>query len=217
MLGALGRYLGPERFRRYHHLSSKETRILDVGCGNNSPALSKKYFPKCDYTGVDYKEPDDLSEIDRFLKVDLNGSLEELEGLEDGSYDLIFLSHVIEHINSVERLLPVLAHKVSSTGKIYVEFPSVRSLSLPSMHGTLNFCDDETHIRVHTVENIANILLQCGLRIEYGGRRFNWVLAALTPVVYLYKILISKPIEGYASAFWDVCHFADVVIATPRE
>ena len=45
-------------------------------------------------------------------------------------------------------------------GCIYIEFPSVRSLNLPSMRGALNFCDDKTHLRIYSIQEVANILLQ---------------------------------------------------------
>jgi hypothetical protein len=40
----------------------------------------------------------------------------------------------------------LVSRKLKPGGLIYVEIPSIHLLVLPSMQGTLNFCDDETHI-----------------------------------------------------------------------
>jgi SAM-dependent methyltransferase len=214
--------LGPEKFRHFSRWRFEPIDILDVGCGNGSPSLAKEYFPHCNYTGIDVEDPAaaEINSIDTFVKIDLNKS--ELSSLDakliDNSYDLIIISHVIEHLYDVEVLLKILCAKLRpNSGCLFIEFPSVRSLALPSMEGTLHFCDDATHVRVYSVLEISNVVLSCGCRVLFGGRRRNWLLALLSPFIWVCKVMITKPKEGKASAFWDLLGFADIVIARKNE
>ena len=68
-------------------------------------------------------------------------------------------------------LLAALTAKLKPGGSIFVEYPSVRSLSLPSMPGTLNFCDDHSHVRVYDLKEVANVLLANGMLITKAGTR----------------------------------------------
>ena len=64
--------------------------------------------------------------------------------LADNHYDLIILSHVIEHINNGLDVVERLSKKLKFGGHIYIEYPSLKSLQLPSAQGSLHFCDDDT-------------------------------------------------------------------------
>ena len=52
-------------------LSSPALRILDIGCGNNSPTVTKRWFPGCHYAGADiqrYNNSDaDMAAIDHSI------------------------------------------------------------------------------------------------------------------------------------------------------
>ena len=104
----------------------------------------------------------------------------------------------------------MVSKNLNSKGCLYIEFPSVRSLNLPSMRGTLNFCDDPTHCRVYSVREIANVLLLNRLSIIKGGRRFNLISIVLMPLrLFLFIIFRKSP----AGAFWDLLGFADFEFA----
>lgn len=64
-----------EKFRYVSHLRNKPIKILDVGCGNRSPQLTKKYFPYCEYHGIDREiynlTETDLKLMDKFYILDL--------------------------------------------------------------------------------------------------------------------------------------------------
>jgi len=77
-----------------------DKRLLDVGCGDYSPQCTQMMFPKMDYWGVDVNR--ELStyfeDKDKFFEVDV-----EREGLpfEDNMFDIVVLSHVLEHLRDV--------------------------------------------------------------------------------------------------------------------
>jgi len=43
----------PMKFRFVRGKLAPGARILDIGCGNNSPTVTKKWFPGCHYAGAD--------------------------------------------------------------------------------------------------------------------------------------------------------------------
>jgi hypothetical protein len=79
------------------------------------------------------------------------------------------------------------------------------------MYGTLNFCDDPTHIRVYSVIELANFLLANNFRIIRAGTRRDKVLIMTFPLRLGLKILVNRKIGG--GDFWDVLGFASYVYA----
>jgi hypothetical protein len=92
---------------------------------------------------------------------------------------------------------------------MYVEFPSVRSLAFPNMAGTLNFCDDETHVRLYDVKDVANTLLDSSLKIIRAGRRRCLDLILLLPIKVSRATVRRNTLFG--GLFWDLLGFADFV------
>ena len=46
-------------------LKSARPRLLDIGCGNHSPRITKTYLPQCEYHGVDNRRWNRDAEDDR--------------------------------------------------------------------------------------------------------------------------------------------------------
>ena len=193
--------------------SNREINYLDIGCGNHSPSITKKLFPKWNYSGVDRDDyaidSHDKESMLRYYKIDL--TCEPLDCLPNGFYDVIMMSHVIEHLPNGLNVLEDLVVKLKSGGMFYIEFPSVRSLSFPSMPGSLNFCDDPTHVRVYSIHEIANLLLANGCRIVRAGTRRDKVRIFLCPLVALVKLFRDGKLSG--ASFWDLFGFSEYVYA----
>jgi len=191
-------------------------KVLDVGCGNKSPSITTSLFPKIEYFGLD-KEDYNLTIEDkrilenRYFHVDLE-NLPELDSLlPDDYFDFIIMAHVIEHTTRGVEILEILAKKLKVGGGIYIEFPSVKSLAFPSMPGTLNFCDDPTHVRLYDIKEVANTLIKCGFKVIKAGTRRNFIRCLLTPMILIYQLIKHKKI--YGDAFWDILGFAQFVYA----
>lgn len=188
--------------------------ILDIGCGGNSPYLTKIIFPFSRYVGIDrdfnyHNNAEAINLIDRKINHDLNGNIEILqESLENESFDIIIFNHTIEHTSKGLEILDLVTQKLNPGGCIYIEFPSVRSISLPSMRGTLNFCDDNTHLRLYSIREVANTLLANNCSIINGGRRLNWISIIAFPVRLLICLFQKKSPAGI---LWDLMGFADFV------
>jgi SAM-dependent methyltransferase len=214
-------YLAPTRYKRFlRRYAGKSVKLLDVGTAAESVALAKHWLPQCRYFGLDITDAhlsdDDRASMEALILADLES--DPLDRLEDGFFDVIVMSHVLEHLVGGLPALERLCRKLAPGGHIYVEFPSVRSLNLPEARHTLNFSDDTTHIRVYDIKEVANTLMSSGLRVIRAGRRREW-LRVLLSVATLPRQLSCYLKEGrlHGIGLWDIMGFADFVFARRPE
>lgn len=209
----------PMKFRYVKkRLTSASPRILDIGCGNGSPSLTKKWFPRCHYSGADiqrYNLSDaDVAAMDEFYPVGADGS--GYDTIPESSYDLVILNHVIEHMANPMPVLAKLCGKLREGGYFWIAFPSLRSLTLPhSVDETLNFYDDPTHIYLPQIQEIANVLLANGMSIVHAGRSREGVLTSLADCFKLLKRRLVRALTGKFSGrgLWYILGFEDHVLA----
>jgi SAM-dependent methyltransferase len=204
-----------------HRLPSTSLRILDVGCGNNSPSVTKRWFPGCHYTGADIQrynlsELDDAA-MDEFFLLGTDGT--GYDALPEASYDLVILNHVLEHMQDSAQILAALCTKLKVGGYIWIAFPSLRSLALPSSEDeTLQFCDDPTHVYLPDVREVANVLLGHGVKVVHAGRSREGFLTTLGDVLKLVKRSLRKAMTGKFSGrgLWYLFGFEDHVLGQRR-
>jgi 2-polyprenyl-3-methyl-5-hydroxy-6-metoxy-1,4-benzoquinol methylase len=202
-------------------LTMPSPRILDFGCGNHSPSITKRWFPGCHYTGADIQrenlnEADDAA-LDQFFLLSADGS--GYEAIPDSAFDFVILNHVLEHIRDPRPILTALCAKLKPGGYLWIAFPSVRSLSLPSScDETLQFCDDPTHVYVPAVREVANILLANGVNILHAGPSREGFLTTLGDIFKLLKRMFRKMVTGRFSGrgMWYLLGFEDHVLGQRR-
>jgi len=108
----------------------------------------------------------------------------------DGSMDAVTCMQLIEHLGDLTLLLHEAARLLKPGGRIYFETPHPKSLTLPSPRGraagsfTLNFYDDPTHVRVVTMEALAQQARSVGLAAVGSGISRNWLFAAAYPFYF---------------------------------
>ncbi len=195
-------------------LATKEPGILDVGAGSHSASITKQWIPKCQYTGIDISREYDNTEedfklMDEFIEMDLTKL--KFDAIPDNKYDLIIMSHVIEHLYNGDEVIAGLVSKLKSGGVIYIEFPSERSVKFPSMRETLNFYDDPTHCRIYTVKEVSELLTGKGLKVVSAGVRRQLINILVMPVKIIVQLITKRYVR--AGVFWDLYGFADHVIA----
>jgi SAM-dependent methyltransferase len=188
--------------------------MLDIGAGNHSATRTRSWFPRCRYTGLDrdrhyHNDAADFALMDAFHEVDLTAL--DFGAIPDAAYDVIMMAHVIEHLGNGDEVVRGLCPKLRPGGLFYLEFPGPRSLKLPSMRGTLNFHDDDTHVRLWTRAEVERALTAGGLQIVESGTRRDAFRIAVTPL----RVVVSFARRGWVpgSAFWDLLGFADRVVA----
>lgn len=207
----------PVRFDILNYwLSKTNIKVMDVGCGNGSPIKTKQYYPNNYYSGIDITEPsldeNNLDLIDNFYLLNLDK--DDLSILSNQSFDVIIMSHIIEHLERTPKVINQLVNTLNDGGVIYIETPHPRSVNFPSMKGTLNFYDDPTHKRVYPVETIIPLLESQGLHVIKSGTRRSLKRILLFPFYYLW--VSYKGLEP-ATVFWDLLGFAYFVVAEKKK
>jgi SAM-dependent methyltransferase len=195
-------------------LSGSGLRILDIGCGNNSPVTTKRWFPGSHYSGADIQHynlsDQDLAAMDAFYLLDFGS--ESYSSIPDSSFDFIVLNHVVEHMTMAESILAVVCSKLKPGGYVWIAFPSLRSLSLPPATGTLQFCDDPTHVYVPSVRVVSNILLANEVKVLHAGRSKDFIRimigAAILPWAFLKRLITGRL---SSKGLWYILGFEDHV------
>lgn len=187
-------------------------KLLDIGAGNHSASKTKRLFPNCAYYGLDLDKsynnsPEDFAAMTQFYEMDLTKL--QFNSLPNDYFDAIWMVHVIEHLHNGDEVLLALLPKLRSGGFLYVEFPGKKSTTLPSMHGTLNFHDDPTHVRVYSARDLSNLLGKAGLKTLAAGTRRNWYYILGMPLRIIGHLTKGKKLQG--NIFWDLLGFAEFV------
>lgn len=131
--------------------------ILDVGCGAGDNARRiRETRPEVRIVGITHSEEEAVLAAPHFEKI-IVGDLEQLDiDRLDGTFDLLILSHVLEHLRDpvqvIRRLLPLLA----PAGHVLVAVPNTLEWRsrLALMRGRFDYAAhgifDRTHLRFFT-------------------------------------------------------------------
>jgi 2-polyprenyl-3-methyl-5-hydroxy-6-metoxy-1,4-benzoquinol methylase len=208
------RHLVPSKIAltRPYLTCSDSLRILDLGCGNHSPTAFRTAFPKCEYVGVDRRlynlSPVDLTNLDRLIQTDLDTT--SLAEVSDDNFDLVVVSHVLEHLHRGCGLLDVAIPKLRKNGILFVAFPNPDSVNFPSLPGTLNFYDDTEHVTLLSISEVERAVSRNGLQVVRSGttrRARNLVLMPLRSALSILNGGLRGP------PLWDLFGFEQFVVA----
>lgn len=196
------------------YLKGKNWNILDIGAGSHSASITKEWIPSCHYTGVDLpgsyeNDAKDFKAMDEFIEMDLTEL--NFDKIPNDRFDLLIMSHVIEHLKNGDEVVKGLVPKLRSGGLMYIEFPSERSVDFPSKPETLNFYDDPTHCRIYTVKELEGALKEKGMLIKSSGIRRQWINILLMPFKIIYQKLTKGFVRG--GVYWDYYGFAEYICA----
>ncbi len=189
---------------------AKSFKLLDVGAGNHSATRINAIFNACEYYGLDMSKDynnsaSDFNIMKGFYELDLTTL--DYSQVPNNMFDGIWMAHVIEHLYNGDKVVPKLVEKLKIGGYFYIEYPGIKSTTLPSMHGTLNFKDDDTHVRVYSVKELKQIFEQNGCEVLSCGIRRNWVYILAMPLRIVVSLITKGKLQG--NLFWDVLGFAE--------
>ncbi|HET6311089.1 MAG TPA: methyltransferase domain-containing protein [Candidatus Nitrosotalea sp.] len=188
--------------------------MLDVGAGNHSATLTTKWLPRCSYYGIDRSraynnDQTDFDAMQNFWEMDLTSLA--FDDIPDDFFDALVMSHVVEHLRNAHEVIIGLIPKLKLGGLLYIETPDPRSAGMPSMNGTLNFFDDETHVHLFNLRELYNVILPAGCTVIRSGRRRDPWRVVLSPSFAIYRRVRTGRFLG--GDFWDLFGFADYVVA----
>lgn len=193
---------------------NRSFKLLDIGAGNHSASKTKWLFPNCQYYGLDLSkdynnDEKDFAVMEEFYEMDLTKL--QFSQIPNDFFDGICIAHVIEHLFNGDLVVQGMLSKLKPGGRIYIEYPGAKSTKLPSMHGSLNFHDDTSHVRVYSVPEVEGILKSNGFTILHSGTRRNFYYIAAMPFRILGHWMKGARLQG--NIFWDLLGFAEFVWA----
>ena len=188
-------------------------RVLDAGAGPSDAALAKTLLaPGTWFEAINIVPRPAGTEgaaFDAYHVRDLDKT--DLDFVEDGSFDYVVCSHTIEHLEDGVAVLNRLCAKVRPGGRLYLEWPSMESLSFPIRGLGLNFYDDPTHRATYPLALVADIVEKAGFEVVYAGKRHVWLRMISSPFLTFYHSLKARRLRLYD--LWDWTGFAYVVTA----
>jgi SAM-dependent methyltransferase len=148
-------------------LPDRAARILDVGCANGGLLLRLKKMGFASVCGFDL--PAACVENTKKLGIEAHfGSVtEHPPGV--GKFDLIILSHVMEHLRDVHQAVRGLERLLQSGGSIYIEVPDASEYV---SHVVAPFQDFNTeHINHFSMRSMENLMGQLGFSGHGAGQK----------------------------------------------
>lgn len=192
---------------------NEEFNYLDVGCGNHSSTITKEYFPRTKYYGIDIVDDynntqEDIDNMDGFFKMDL--SKLEFDSVPDNFFDIINMSHVIEHLQNGDEVVKGLLPKLKKDGIIYIEYPNMNSVKISNKESPLSFFHDSDHKRIFSLREMCNIMLSENMSFVEGGERKDFLKLFILPIEAFYHVYACGHVGG--GSFWDVLGLADYCV-----
>ena len=194
-------------------LDGKKAKVLDVGCGNNSPMRTKMLCRDCYYVGVDVgdynQSMDSIEFADEYHVFSPDGFAEGIDALTS-DYDAVISAHNIEHCNKPEETVRAMCRRLKKGGRIHMSFPNSDSVNFPSRKGTLNFYDDPTHIYVPDMDATIRILEDEGMMIVKAIKGYKPLYYRFMGGVTEHQSKKRKQIMRGTWAYWG---FESIIIA----
>jgi len=170
-------------FRKYFKDLDPESKVLEFGCGMGQNIALLKH-------AVGYDISQFSLDFCRKKGISVVGSLGELE---DHSFDVVFSSHVIEHLERPLDLLRSMHSKLKPGGKLIILVPVEWHRRAKSF--ALN---DNEHIYSWNFSTLNNLLIRAGFRISdnsylrgIGFKKFLFVSRFSFPLYHFLTSLLS--------------------------
>ena len=178
---ALGRFkssiatrVSPRGFNSFVAKLRKNTRLLDVGCGNNSPYKVKLVRPDIYYIGVDVADYNQAEKgwADEYILATPDLFVDEVRNFA-GAMDAVVSSHNIEHCSDPKAVILAMAKALKPSSDLYLSFPCEQSVNFPSRIGCLNFGDDPTHLILPAFQSTVQLLTDNGCDILFCAKNYQ--------------------------------------------
>ncbi len=147
----------------YQPAPAKDSRFLEIGFGSGK-VLKVMSDAGWDAEGVDT----DALSVDEARKNGLKASKGTLEGQKypDNSFDVISMSHVIEHVSAPVALLQECRRILKPGGRLVIATPNLQSLGHRLFKASWLHLDPPRHLFLFDAATLKKTVLRSGLDIE---------------------------------------------------
>lgn len=194
-------------------------KVLDVGCfGFNQYKFSQSLgLTKHVHFGIDYSEPfGQLPPGYTFRSVDLN--VESIP-FENDTFDLVVMSHVIEHLSNPINVFRECVRICKPGGLVYIVAPSERSLFMPGSpfeHDkfySLSFYDDPTHLsRPWTPQSLYRLCIYSSCQPIRWGYNYDSFLRRLIAPYSILRALLTRNAGLLERTCWGLIGWSSYIV-----
>lgn len=177
--------------------------ILEIGCGNGNNLVK---FRDAGFvvTGI---EPDDSARSVAKKTTDAiyKGTAENLpEDVKHTKFDIILMSHVLEHCRDVNLALSNVSSLLKEKGLLILEVPNCRSMGFELYLETWPWTDIPRHLNFFTPESLRHACKKHGLNIlstKYTGFFRQFSTSWLQTEEKIWRVLNEKSVTDKAPNF----------------
>lgn len=153
-----------QKYHQYHKLwlkkTSKNSSILDIGCGKGALLKLLHIYGFKDLTGIDPYITENI-----VYNNGINIYKKDIYNI-DRQYDLVMIHHAFEHMPSPHQVFSQLNKIVTDNGRILIRIPVVDGYAWRKYQMDWFQVDAPRHLFLHTVKSIALLAEMHDLTIE---------------------------------------------------
>lgn len=151
-----------------HLLPDKSNHIIDIGCANGVLLGTLQHLGYTQLCGIDPSEICIQNVIQQYRIEAFTGSLTKLPP-HLGQFNLVILSHVLEHVKDVQPALHQIRALLVDFGYLYIEVPDA-SRYADFMFSPFQEFNLE-HINHFSLRSLTHLLSICGFRVIESGQK----------------------------------------------
>jgi SAM-dependent methyltransferase len=153
--------------------------LLDVGCGNGEPA---RRFVEAGWTAVGIDTDAEAVTAARQAGLDARVGTLKAQRFPDAHFDLILMSHVIEHLADPLDDLKECRRVLKPSGSIVIATPNALGLNHRIFGRHWPGLDAPRHLQIFAPKSLTRVLASCGfeaIRVRtHAGIAASWSLAS---------------------------------------
>jgi 2-polyprenyl-3-methyl-5-hydroxy-6-metoxy-1,4-benzoquinol methylase len=177
-----------------YHSGKKEVHILDYGCGTG------EFLKSCQENGfkISGVEPSENARV-KSSQINQVKIHESLEGLEDNTFNIITLWHVLEHIPNFEEIIQELKSKLSEDGTLIIAVPNYKSFDAQHYSTDWAGFDVPRHLWHFSSTTMKKLLLKSNLQLIHicGMKLDSYYVSLLSEK---YRADNKTTVKGYLKA-----------------
>jgi len=187
-------------------LPSKDSRILDIGCGGGHLLIELRRQGYQNLTAMDWSE--DLRQSLEAQAINfIAGDIEEDLGTLP-KFDFIILNNVIEHLAEPDKTLSHLKDRLKPKGRILLITPNERSLSHRVFGRNWSGLHAPRHVYIFNLDTLVELAKNNGFNANYRLFRDPSTWAISMQNLVRQKFRLVPPFSGiswYTFAFLPLC------------
>jgi ubiquinone/menaquinone biosynthesis C-methylase UbiE len=164
------------------------SKILDIGCGSGY-LLWKLYKEGCNYYGIDMSCAS-LDLAKEYVKADLKVADAHNLPFQDGYFDLIICTDVLEHFADDNRAVLEISRVLRKGGTAFFYTPTTSGILSKTPFVDLYHTSDENYMkdyRYYDLEKISNLMKNKNFNIEMIGYHNIFIQELITQLLKLFS------------------------------